>query len=317
MGSFLISVVIPVYNAQAFLCRCVESVLAQTDSDWELVLINDGSKDGSAELCNALAARDSRIKAYHQPNAGAAAARNHGAELARGEYLAFVDADDYLSPDYLSYLRHLLTLGSARISCCGNVWTTNPSEAFECTAEETVQIMDARQAGMSVIGPLGLQMLVPWGKLIPRDLMLSYPFPNGRKAEDEAALYKILYKAGGVIIGSRVCYAYFQNSGSLMHNVDEKQRLDMLLTLRERVAFFKEQDEPDLADIMYGYYLNMMIGDWAAGHRDGLEDLKKVKVLSYLKCHVSVLYRANFLWWKLTGGNLIGFVDRIREKLHI
>lgn len=317
MDSFLISVVIPVYNAQAFLTRCVESVLAQTDSDWELVLINDGSRDGSAELCDALAARDRRIKAYHQPNAGAAAARNHGAQLAEGEYLAFVDADDYLSPDYLTYLRHLLTLGSARVSCCGNVWTTSPSENFDRSGEDTIQILDARQSGMSVIGPLGLQMLVPWGKLIPRDLMLCYPFPNGRKAEDEAALYKILYKAGGVIIGSRVCYAYFQNPGSLMHNVDEKHRLDILLTMKERVAFFQEQNDLDLADIMYGYYLNMMIGDWAAGHRVGLEDLQKVKVLSYLKSPVPLLYRANFLWWKLTGGNLIGFVDRTREKLHI
>lgn len=314
MDSFLISVIIPVYNAAAYLRQCVESVIAQTDDHWELILVNDGSKDGSGALCDSLALQDKRIRVYHQDNAGAAATRNRGAELAKGEYLAYVDADDYLSGDYLAYLRHLLTLGTARISCCGNVWTTSREEKFQNPDSEQIQILDRQEAGMSVIGPLGLQMLVPWGKLIPRELMLQFPFPNGRKVEDEAALYKILYMSG-VIVGSRICYAYYQNASSLMHNVDEKHRLDTLLMLKERVDFFREQNEPVLADIMNGYYINMMIGDWAEGHREGLQDLKNVKLMTYFKSHVSMLYRVNFLWWKLTGGDFIHFVDTLRDKL--
>lgn len=315
MDTFLISVVIPVYNAAAYLRHCVESVIAQTDENWELILVDDGSKDDSGALCDALAMQDKRIRVFHQSNAGAAAARNRGADLAKGEYLAYVDADDYLSKDYLSYLRQLLTLGTARISCCGNVWTTSREEKFDNSDPEQVIILNCQEAGMSVIGPLGLQMLVPWGKLIPRDLMLQFPFPNGRKVEDEAALYKILYMGGGAIVGSRICYAYYQNEAGLMHNVDEKHRQDTLVMLKERVAFFREHNEQAVADVMYGYYINVMIGYWAEGYREGLQDLNEVKLLQYFKSHVSMLYRVNFLWWKLTGRDFIRFVDEFREKL--
>lgn len=97
----LISIIVPVYNAEKYLRRCIDSVLVQTYENWELVLVDDGSKDGSGKICDEYAAKDSRIKVLHQPNKGVGAARNLGLLNVRGKYLTFIDSDDYIDPDYL------------------------------------------------------------------------------------------------------------------------------------------------------------------------------------------------------------------------
>lgn len=98
----MISVIVPVYKAEKVIARCIESVIAQEYTDWELILVDDGSPDRSGEICDEYALKDKRIRVVHQENAGASAARNHGIDIARGEYICFIDSDDYVSPTYLS-----------------------------------------------------------------------------------------------------------------------------------------------------------------------------------------------------------------------
>ena len=95
----MLSVIIPVYKVEQYLCRCIDSVLAQTYTDLEIILVDDGSPDGSGAICDEYAAKDSRIKVIHQKNAGVSAARNAGMDLASGEYLAFIDSDDFIEPE--------------------------------------------------------------------------------------------------------------------------------------------------------------------------------------------------------------------------
>ena len=118
-----ISVIVPVYKAEAWLARCVDSILAQTFRDLEVILVDDGSPDGSGALCEGYAAADSRVKAIHKANGGVSSARNAGIEAASGEWVAFVDSDDWLEPDYLERLADRLTgpdcdvvMGGARIT---------------------------------------------------------------------------------------------------------------------------------------------------------------------------------------------------------
>lgn len=308
-----ISVVIPVYNAEKYLAQCVQSVLAQDYDSFELVLVNDGSKDGSGALCDRLAAEDSRIRVIHKENGGAADTRNCGAQAASGEYIAFIDADDFIARDYLSYLVELLNTYNTRISVCDAFWTTEREADFGARQDFAVIQMDARQAGESVIHEYGLKMLVPWGKLLPRELVLRYPFPAGRKAEDEATLYKILYDGGGCVLSLRKLYGYYQNESSLMHNVDEKHRLDNLINDRERWKFFEEKGEKEIAVTMFGYYVNSLIFERVHHHREGTEELDTIGTLQYLKSGVRPLYMANFLGYKLFRISLIHIIDSILQ----
>ena len=123
-----ISVIVPVYQAEALLPQCVESVLAQTFSDWELLLIDDGSRDGSPALCDGYAARDPRIRVFHKPNGGVSTARNLGLEQATGPYIAFLDADDAFEPAALETLWYLREKAGADSAGCAHYNVTPDGE---------------------------------------------------------------------------------------------------------------------------------------------------------------------------------------------
>lgn len=309
-----ISVVIPVYNAEKYLEHCVQSILAQTYDAFEIILVNDGSRDSSGAICDELASQHSGIRVIHKENGGAADSRNRGVQEARGNYIAFVDADDYIAPDYLSYLVELLNAYDVPISVCDSYWTDSQNVDFSNQVEQKTILMDGREAALSVINENGLKMLVPWGKLLPAHLVRMYPFPRGRKAEDEATLYKILYESGGCVLSFRKLYGYYQNAASLMHNVDEKQRLDKLITSRERYEFFAARNEKKLAITMHGYYVNQMIAQAVAGYTEGLEDLRNLNGWQYLCSGIRPLYMANYIYYRLFGGELLALIDKVRKK---
>lgn len=119
------SIIVPVYNAESTLQRCVDSILAQTFEDFELILINDGSKDQSGDICDEYAAKDSRVKTVHKTNGGVSSARNAGLRIAQGEYIAFIDSDDYIDNDYLLGFKHYdadLIISGAKLISINNNW---------------------------------------------------------------------------------------------------------------------------------------------------------------------------------------------------
>ena len=120
MAKEKISIIVPVYNASAHLNACVRSILAQDHPDWELILVDDASTDSSPALCDGYAAEDERIRVIHATHGGAAAARNRGIEASTGRYICFIDSDDTVEPDYLSYLYELAEGYDADIACCGH-----------------------------------------------------------------------------------------------------------------------------------------------------------------------------------------------------
>ena len=124
-----ISVIIPVYNVEKYLRRCLDSIIAQTFSDWECILIDDGSPDGSGAICDEYAAKDTRFRVIHQANAGVSAARNAGLDAARGEYIGFIDSDDWIAADMYSFLYDLIQERGADIACC--LWDNYKGETPE------------------------------------------------------------------------------------------------------------------------------------------------------------------------------------------
>ena len=248
MNTPLVSVVIPVYKVEAFLDRCVQSVCAQSYRNLEIVLVDDGSPDGCPALCDAWAEKDARVRVRHQQNAGLAAARNRGVELATGEYVSFVDSDDYLAPDAIELLLRLLREQEADIAAADCVKTQEDSVAFDRTGEERVRVFTGEEACMTLQGwELYMPMVTAWGKLFPRELLLREPFKEGRLHEDEATTYRLYFAVRRVALSSRPIYAYYQNPNSIMHTRSERSQRDILLAYAEQVRFFEEQGRDTLA----------------------------------------------------------------------
>ena len=136
----MISVIIPIYNSEKYLSKCISSVLEQTYKDLELILVDDGSTDNSLNICNDFAERDSRIVVVHQKNAGVSAARNNGLKNAKGDFITFVDSDDYVENDWLELLFKAITEKNAEVAVCG-IKLDDKQKIVECNCEMKEQII--------------------------------------------------------------------------------------------------------------------------------------------------------------------------------
>ena len=211
MSTPLISVIVPVYNAAAFLRRCLDSLLAQTYQKTEIILIDDGSTDGSGKLCDDYAEARPRIYVFHTENQGASQARQLGLTKATGVFVSFVDSDDYVSPEYLSTLFRLEQLFSLGISACQIC--TKPTLLENVTEIE-------RQAEILEGIPL-LQRFFHYefwglyGKLYRKQLLADIPFPKATLSEDYAVMARLLFKSSQMAYTPAPLYIYEHHSGSL------------------------------------------------------------------------------------------------------
>lgn len=217
----LISVVVPVYNAEKYLEACLDSILTQTYENIEVILVDDGSTDGSLAICDRYSDKDSRVKVFHYENAGAAQARNRGADNSSGQYLAYVDSDDTISEDYIENLYELIIEHDADIAVCGYK-TIYESESLD-TVEEPLLIGEDKvctgvQAMEKLLYQKGL-MSVPWGNLAKRDIWNKVSFPTGTRAEDVGTMYKFYLAADRVIISEKPMYNYYLRSNNTIFNV--------------------------------------------------------------------------------------------------
>lgn len=245
-----ISVIIPVYNKAEYVSECVESFKAQTDDNFDIVIIDDGSTDDSPSICRELAESDERIRYYRTENGGAAAARNYGLNKAEGKYIAFADADDTVKPEYLAYLRNNLENSDAQISVCAheNVYpdrVTDETDGMKGSVRNAADVAgDAAKKAAGYIdsevfgnGPSGSKlyyfsgnsalkellyqrrfMSVPWGMLTDRKLWEQVRFPEGTEAEDMGTIYRLFAIADGVVYGEQKLYEYKQRRSNTMNS---------------------------------------------------------------------------------------------------
>lgn len=238
-----ISVIVPVYKVEAYLARCVDSIIAQTFVDFELILVDDGSPDSCGAICDAYAARDNRIRIIHQPNAGLSAARNAGIELALkspSKYISFVDSDDYVAPLYLETLLAGVKTG-ARVSCCTFV-RVPPEPAGD----------DNAVCGFSLLTPRDYYLqrnlcpMIAWAKLYDKSLFADIRYPAGRIHEDEWITYRILFACEKIAFSPAPLYRYFQRADSIMGKGFTAERLSVIEPLQAQLAFFKAHGEDEL-----------------------------------------------------------------------
>lgn len=209
----LISVIIPVYNIREYVDKCVRSVCAQSYGNLEIILVDDGSTDGSGEICDALASEDGRIRVLHVENSGQGAARNRGLDLARGEYIGFVDGDDYIDRDMYAFLYDLMrSEDGAQISVCGHYFEKDGRDVRSHCRHS--KIVCDRDKSIKLLVRDRLLMNYTWDKLFQRDLLEGVRFCEGVLFEDISFVYRPVYKAERIVICDSPKYHYVQRSDS-------------------------------------------------------------------------------------------------------
>ena len=257
----MISIIVPVYNVEKYLVRCLDSILAQDYSDYEILLIDDGSTDLSGQIADEYTVRDSRIKVWHRSNEGAAAARNFGLDQARGEYICFIDSDDWVESTYLYELHDLIIVNQADIAMC-RYQNRSGSESIEQPCEENVTIQSGIDAIDNLYSNHCLEYVVVWNKIYKRDLFNEVRFTTGMIYEDEVISPKILIKAKKVARTERILYNYrTDNEESVMSARYSLKNLDILKAIELRMEIFKNNGlhkyyEKDSFKYLYKILLN-------------------------------------------------------------
>lgn len=249
----LISVLVPAYNAEKFLARCIDSILAQTYKNLEIIIVNDGSLDRTGEICDAYAAKDSRIRAFHQDNGGVSKARNRALDSASGKYICFVDSDDCVHPMYCEVLYNMLKKENADIAQVGYLKFDKEAPAGKVVTEYTVYDKYYPLEQMSV----DYTWIVTWGKLYRKILFEGIRYPEGFNHEDEFVAHKLYYNISRLVYSKAALYYYYTNENSIMNKQYNPSRLSVLKALKERLSFYESHNEEKLAQATIMEYLAM------------------------------------------------------------
>ena len=236
MSKPLVSIILPVYNAQNHIARCLESICAQSWQNIEVIVLNDGSKDQSLPVCEAFRAKDERIVLVDKANSGVSDTRNLGLKLASGKYVQFVDSDDYIAPDCYQYLHTLLEEG-ADIAECDFVETERDDAVFGTDAGE-ISFYTPLEAMRCHIRDTAFRQLI-WNKLYRRETVGDIRFPVGTKIDDEFFTYRVLGNAKRLVRSTRKLYAYRQQPDSVMHGGFSLRRLEGVQAQEQRLAYLK------------------------------------------------------------------------------
>ncbi len=233
-----ISVVIPIYNVEKYLRKCVDSVLNQTISNYEIILVDDGSPDGCPAICDAYAAKYPNVIALHKANGGLSDARNYGVQHASADYVVFVDSDDYVDPKYLESLWKLHVKYGVDIAVQGirrETESGKPLNTIESSVEHALAPEDAL-ARMLIGKEIGIFAV---GKLYPKAFLLNTPFPAGKLHEDIFTTYLLLDQGTKVAIGQGSHYHYVIRDGSILTANFSIRHMDSLTGANEIIQFVK------------------------------------------------------------------------------
>lgn len=252
----VISVIVPVYNVAQYLPQCMESILSQDYEKLEIILIDDGSTDNSGELCDACARQDSRVRVIHQKNAGAAAAKNTGLRAATGEYLSFVDSDDFLETNVYGYMLSLLRekCADAAVFAFRDVYRNRREDQI---LQPGRAVMTGKEYLLRFTTDWSAALL--WNKLYKRELFRDVFFEEGHKIDDEFFTYQGMMNAERVVGDDRVIYNYRRRVSSVMNDpaAAERRMLDTLEALTQRREKIKAYC-PELSSAFDESYLDAL-----------------------------------------------------------
>lgn len=265
----LVSVIIPVYKVEAFLLRCLNSVSRQKYPNLEIILVDDGSPDSCGAICEEYASRDSRFRVFHKTNGGLSDARNYGVAHCNGDYITFIDSDDYVSDDYVEYLYSIMVAhGADAAVCCHQRTSTDDlftydhadnKESFAVSGVEACRLLFDHDHAVKYDA-------TAWARLYKAEIVRDNPFPVGRLFEDIATTPKYYAQCRSIAFGEKICYAYYVNPKGIMgaQSRTPKALEDYIWVMSKRSDFYAEYGYADLemkanAQFFNGYALRYLL----------------------------------------------------------
>lgn len=253
MENPLISVIVPVYKVEKYLHNSIESVIAQTYPHWELILINDGSPDGCPQICDEYATMDKRIRVIHKKNGGLSSARNAGLDIAKGDYISFLDSDDFWHMDYLKIMLNLCLEHHADIAQCA--LTRGSASVFPADRhKEKTNIYNNHSIFLR-----GAANIIVCAKLYRKQVIGDLRMPEGLINEDDFTTWKLYFKAHRIVVTTRSLYYYTVNETSIMATQGKKPNLNFIEAYKERIEFFQDNMHKDLEDCSRAHLCKSML----------------------------------------------------------
>ncbi len=287
----LISIIVPIYNVEKYLDRCINSIVNQSYKNLEIILVDDGSQDKCGEICDKWANNDERIKVIHKENGGLSDARNAGIEIAQGEYLSFIDSDDYIHKDFIKILYENCLKNDADISMCEVYITDKNEDTNREIKNENIKIIFSKDVleRKNNISCLGCD------KLYKKSIFNNVRYPKGKINEDVAVIYKIMYYSNKISITDAKLYFYFNRPGSIMRKGFSKKRLDILDGLRNQYEFFIERNEEKYAYFILRDFLNSTLDlyEECLLLKEEKVEIKKILMKEYKKVYKKVVKNKN------------------------
>ena len=258
MENQLISIIVPIYNVEKYLKKCIESIINQTYKNIEIILVDDGSPDNCGKICEEYSQKDKRIIVIHKENGGLSDARNKGIDIAKGDYLTFIDSDDFVNIDYIEKLYSSIKLNNTELAQCGISKVNENNEIIEKLNYDENYIKTSHEILNELYGKHLIENVVVWNKMYAKELFKNIRFPVGKIHEDEFTTYKLIYYSKNVAIVSDSLYNYRQNNASIMGRKFNIKRLNLLEALEQRIQFFWDKNEKDLYEKSVKVYLEQL-----------------------------------------------------------
>ena len=245
-----ISVVIPIYNVEKYINRCIDSVCNQTFTDIEIILVDDGSPDKCGVICDEYERADSRIRVIHKENGGLSSARNAGIDWvmrnSQCQWISFIDSDDWIHPRMLEVLYHAVISCSVKIGVCGY----NKTDTLEIFPEIAIDEINIEvKDGLKYFFSDGVTGVVAWNKLYHKSLFTSLRYPPGKIHEDEFLTYKLLHMAGRISVTDVPLYYYFMNDSGIMGSSFSAKKLVKIEALRGQIKYTKKYGNEECTQI--------------------------------------------------------------------
>lgn len=248
-----ISVIVPVFNVEKYLCKCIDSIINQTYSNLEIILVDDGSTDNCGVICDDYSLKDDRIKTIHKSNGGLSDARNAGLDAAAGDYVSFIDSDDYIHKRFYEILINLIVKYNGDIAQCEylNIYEEDADKFIDDKfyIDEKITVLDNNNEALNnLFNENYINTVVVWNKLYKKDLFKDIRYPKGKVHEDEYTTYKVLFNTKKMILTCRQMYYYLQRSTSIMGKGFNIKCIDKLDAYYEQILFYNNKKLFELED---------------------------------------------------------------------
>lgn len=240
----MVSVIVPVYNVEKYLNKCVDSIINQTYKDLEIILVDDGSKDTSGEICDEYPDKDCRIKVIHKENGGLSSARNTGIDFSTGEILMFVDSDDYIDPRMVEILYKNMKTHSADISMCDFYMLYENDKIEKC--EDPACYVFCGEEILNNLEDNAFCYAVVVNKLYKREIFNNLRYPIGKLHEDEYMVHRVMYNCQKLVFTKTKLYYYIKRDDSITGKFTSKRFNDLMDAFYDRIFFYKEKGLKDL-----------------------------------------------------------------------